>query len=43
MADQVLKLISENHDLQVRFRWSENDMAIWDKYVSALQLDVHKS
>jgi alpha-ketoglutarate-dependent taurine dioxygenase len=24
---------SENHDLQVRFRWRENDVAIWDKYV----------
>ncbi|KAK0187380.1 hypothetical protein F5146DRAFT_1142376 [Armillaria mellea] len=22
--------ISENHDLQVRFRWSKNDVAIWD-------------
>jgi len=24
------KLISENHDLQVRFRWNKNDLAIWD-------------
>ncbi|KAF7345899.1 Taurine catabolism dioxygenase [Mycena venus] len=22
--------VSENHDLQVRFRWSKNDVAIWD-------------
>ncbi|KAK0468655.1 hypothetical protein IW261DRAFT_1677654 [Armillaria novae-zelandiae] len=22
--------ISDNHDLQVRFRWSKNDVAIWD-------------
>lgn len=34
MMLSVLKLISENHDLQVRFRWSANDVAIWDKYVS---------
>jgi hypothetical protein len=26
----VNKLISENHDLQVRFRWNKNDLAIWD-------------
>jgi alpha-ketoglutarate-dependent taurine dioxygenase len=25
-----LQLITDNHDLQVRFRWSENDMAMWD-------------
>jgi alpha-ketoglutarate-dependent taurine dioxygenase len=25
-----LQLIAENHDLQVRFRWEENDLAIWD-------------
>ena len=26
-----LKMVSENHDLQVRFRWSNaNDVAIWD-------------
>lgn len=27
----VLQLITENHDLQVRFRWGRNDLAIWDK------------
>ncbi|KAK3681331.1 hypothetical protein B0T22DRAFT_531235 [Podospora appendiculata] len=32
---QILKeyfkqLIAENHDLQVRFRWNKNDLAIWD-------------
>jgi alpha-ketoglutarate-dependent taurine dioxygenase len=27
----VLQIISENHDLQVRFRWNQNDLAIWDK------------
>ena len=27
----VLKLIAENHDLQVRFRWNKHDLAIWDK------------
>lgn len=25
-----LQLITENHDLQVRFRWAENDVAVWD-------------
>ncbi|KAM0323961.1 hypothetical protein ACHAQA_008543 [Verticillium albo-atrum] len=25
-----LQLITENHDLQVRFRWQKNDLAIWD-------------
>ncbi|KAH7379850.1 hypothetical protein BKA64DRAFT_736505 [Cadophora sp. MPI-SDFR-AT-0126] len=25
-----LKVIAENHDLQVRFRWGQNDLAIWD-------------
>ncbi|KAK1759870.1 hypothetical protein QBC47DRAFT_338334 [Echria macrotheca] len=29
--DWFVKLIVENHDLQVRFRWqAENDVAIWD-------------
>ena len=27
----VRQLISENHDLQVRFKWGTNDLAIWDK------------
>ena len=22
--------IAENHDLQVRYRWGKNDVAIWD-------------
>ncbi|KAK1770773.1 alpha-ketoglutarate-dependent sulfonate dioxygenase [Phialemonium atrogriseum] len=25
-----LQLIAENHDLQVRFRWNKDDLAIWD-------------
>ncbi|TVY58629.1 putative alpha-ketoglutarate-dependent sulfonate dioxygenase [Lachnellula cervina] len=25
-----LKIIADNHDLQVRFRWNKNDLAIWD-------------
>jgi hypothetical protein len=28
----VLELIAQNHDLQVRFKWNKNDVAIWDKY-----------
>ncbi|CAI7641719.1 unnamed protein product [Penicillium palitans] len=35
LESQVLKklfnkLLFENHDLQVRFRWGKNDLAIWD-------------
>ncbi|VUC26087.1 unnamed protein product [Clonostachys rosea] len=26
----LLQLITENHDLQVRFRWGKNDIAVWD-------------
>ncbi|KAF2793928.1 alpha-ketoglutarate-dependent sulfonate dioxygenase [Melanomma pulvis-pyrius CBS 109.77] len=25
-----LQLIAENHDLQVRFKWGRNDLAVWD-------------
>ena len=25
-----LQIITENHDLQVRFRWGQNDLAVWD-------------
>lgn len=31
----VNRLLFENHDLQVRFRWGRNDVAIWDKYEHA--------
>lgn len=30
IKDYFNKLISENHDLQVRFKWGTNDLAIWD-------------
>jgi alpha-ketoglutarate-dependent taurine dioxygenase len=30
-APSVNQIIFENHDLQVRFRWNQNDLAIWDK------------
>jgi alpha-ketoglutarate-dependent taurine dioxygenase len=30
VIDRVNKLVAENHDLQVRFHWSKNDVAIWD-------------
>jgi alpha-ketoglutarate-dependent taurine dioxygenase len=26
----LFNLISQNHDAQVRFKWSKNDLAIWD-------------
>ncbi|KAK3365554.1 hypothetical protein B0T24DRAFT_392898 [Lasiosphaeria ovina] len=30
IKDYFKQLITENHDLQVRFRWNKNDLAIWD-------------
>lgn len=24
------QLVTQNHDAQVRFKWSQNDLAIWD-------------
>jgi alpha-ketoglutarate-dependent taurine dioxygenase len=30
LKSYFLKLIAENHDLQVRFKWGKNDLAIWD-------------
>ncbi|KAG6829306.1 hypothetical protein H0H92_004983 [Tricholoma furcatifolium] len=37
-SDEVLaylqRHISENHDLQVRYRWNKNDIAIWDNRVT---------
>lgn len=31
LLDWFLRLLLDNHDLQVRFRWrNENDFAIWD-------------
>lgn len=31
LKDYFLQTIVNNHDLQVRFRWNKNDLAIWDK------------
>ncbi|KAJ3306307.1 hypothetical protein HDU76_004842 [Blyttiomyces sp. JEL0837] len=30
LLEFIFKLISQNHDLQVRFKWNKNDLAIWD-------------
>ncbi|CAI6090565.1 unnamed protein product [Clonostachys chloroleuca] len=30
LTQYIQQLVSENHDLQVRFTWRENDVAIWD-------------
>ncbi|KAE8343174.1 hypothetical protein BDV24DRAFT_172941 [Aspergillus arachidicola] len=30
LRQYFLQLIAENHDLQVRFKWETNDLAIWD-------------
>jgi hypothetical protein len=31
MTQLVLKLITDNHDLQYRHRWKPDDIVIWDK------------
>lgn len=31
LKQYFLDTIAQNHDLQVRFRWGRNDLAIWDK------------
>lgn len=31
LKEYFLQTIANNHDLQVRFRWGKNDVAIWDK------------
>ena len=30
LLDYLFRHVSENHDLQVRYRWGLNDVAIWD-------------
>lgn len=30
LLKEFTKLITHNHDLQVRFQWGVNDVAIWD-------------
>ncbi|EIN08259.1 taurine catabolism dioxygenase [Punctularia strigosozonata HHB-11173 SS5] len=30
LLDYLTRHVSDNHDLQVRFRWTQNDVAIWD-------------
>ncbi|KAF4622340.1 hypothetical protein D9613_009292 [Agrocybe pediades] len=30
LLEYLFRHISENHDLQVRYRWGKNDVAIWD-------------
>ncbi|KAJ3045225.1 hypothetical protein HDV00_011096 [Rhizophlyctis rosea] len=30
LKEYFLKLVSDNHDLQVRFKWNKDDLAIWD-------------
>ncbi|KAK7047780.1 hypothetical protein VNI00_006108 [Paramarasmius palmivorus] len=34
VLDYLARHISENHDLQVRFKWKKNDVAIWDNRVT---------
>jgi hypothetical protein len=46
VLDYLFRHISQNHDLQVRFKWNKNDIAIWDNrsvfhtatYTSSLKL-----
>ncbi|KAI5805456.1 putative alpha-ketoglutarate-dependent taurine dioxygenase [Peziza echinospora] len=30
LLEEFIALVTENHDLQVRFRWGQGDIAIWD-------------
>ncbi|KZV86204.1 taurine catabolism dioxygenase [Exidia glandulosa HHB12029] len=30
VIDYLTRHVSENHDLQVRYRWQQNDVALWD-------------
>jgi len=30
LLEYLFRHISQNHDLQVRFKWNKNDIAIWD-------------
>ncbi|KAJ1565370.1 hypothetical protein HK096_003176 [Nowakowskiella sp. JEL0078] len=30
ILEQLLRVVTDNHDIQVRFRWEKNDVAIWD-------------
>ncbi|EPY52312.1 TfdA family Taurine catabolism dioxygenase TauD, variant [Schizosaccharomyces cryophilus OY26] len=30
LLNRFIELIAHNHDLQVRFKWKKNDLAIWD-------------
>ncbi|ESK83005.1 family taurine [Moniliophthora roreri MCA 2997] len=34
VLDYLARHISDNHDLQVRFKWNKNDVAIWDNRVT---------
>ncbi|KAF9447053.1 taurine catabolism dioxygenase [Macrolepiota fuliginosa MF-IS2] len=34
LLEYLYRHISENHDLQVRYRWQPNDVAIWDNRVT---------
>jgi alpha-ketoglutarate-dependent taurine dioxygenase len=30
LLEYLFRQVSQNHDLQVRFKWNKNDIAIWD-------------
>ena len=30
ILNYFLELLAHNHDIQVRFKWGKNDVAIWD-------------
>ncbi|KAJ1565641.1 hypothetical protein HK096_000932 [Nowakowskiella sp. JEL0078] len=30
ILEHLFNLVTDNHDIQVRFRWNKNDIAIWD-------------
>lgn len=36
----LFRQISDNPDFQVRFRWEENSIALWDNRVSFLSIGI---
>ncbi|KAF2815363.1 putative TfdA family taurine dioxygenase [Mytilinidion resinicola] len=47
LKSYFLQLIAENHDLQVRFKWRTNDIAIWDNrscfHTATFDYDANRS
>ncbi|KZP17535.1 taurine catabolism dioxygenase [Athelia psychrophila] len=46
VLDYLFRHITENHDLQVRYNWKKNDLAIWDNrctfHTATNDYDAHR-